>query len=209
MAMRLLMFFAVLMMFSAPSRAAENAPQRIVVLGDSLTAGYGLQNGQDFVTQLQAALVADGLNVKLDNAGVSGDTSAGGKSRLDWAVSGESKPRLVIVALGGNDLLRGLDPAVTKANLDAILKELKARKLPTLLVGMKSPTNLGPFYQGKFDKIYPDLADEYDVPLYPFFLEDVAMKPELNQADGVHPNVQGVAVMVKNILPVVKEALED
>ena len=105
--------------------------------------------------------------------------------------------------------MRGLDPAVTKANLDAILKELKARKLPTLLVGMKSPTNLGPFYQGKFDKIYPDLADEYDVPLYPFFLEDVAMKPELNQADGVHPNVQGVAVMVKNILPVVKEALED
>ncbi len=207
--MRLLMFFAVLMMFSAPSRAAENAPQRIVVLGDSLTAGYGLQSGQDFVTQLQAALVAEGLNVKLDNAGVSGDTSAGGKSRLDWAVSGESKPRLVIVALGGNDLLRGLDPAVTKANLDAILKELKARKLPTLLVGMKSPTNLGPFYQGKFDKIYPDLADEYDVPLYPFFLEDVAMKPELNQADGVHPNVQGVAVMVKNILPVVKEALED
>lgn len=207
--MRVLAFFALFMMISAGARAADPAQMRVVVLGDSLTAGYGLQRGEDFVSQLQAALIADGLNVKIDNAGVSGDTSAGGKARLDWAVAGEPKPRLVLVALGGNDLLRGLDPEVTRANLDYILKELKARNLPALLIGMKSPTNLGPFFQRKFDKIYPDLADEYDVELYPFFLEDVAMKPDLNQADGIHPNVAGVGVMVKNILPLVKDALED
>ena len=207
--MRVLAFFALFMMISAGARAADPVQMRVVVLGDSLTAGYGLQRGEDFVSQLQAALIAEGLNVKIDNAGVSGDTSAGGKARLDWAVAGEPKPRLVLVALGGNDLLRGLDPEVTRANLDYILKELKARNLPALLIGMKSPTNLGPFFQKKFDKIYPDLADEYDVELYPFFLEDVAMRPDLNQADGIHPNVAGVGVMVKNILPLVKDALED
>lgn len=206
--MRIFSLFMVLCLSAFPASAADTQAKRIVALGDSLTAGYGLQAGQDFATQLQLALQAEKYNVKIDNAGVSGDTSAGGRSRLDWAVSGEPRPSLVIVALGGNDLLRGLDPQVTRDNLDAILKELQKRNLPVLLLGMKSPTNLGPFYQKKFDAIYPDLADEYDVPLYPFFLQDVAMNPALNQADGVHPNPQGVAVMVKNILPAVEKALK-
>ncbi len=207
--MRVLSFFLVLLLFPLQVLAADGPVQRIVALGDSLTAGYGLQSGEDFASQLQKALIADGYNVKIDNAGVSGDTSAGGKARLEWAIAGEPKPRLVIVALGGNDLLRGLDPAVTRSNLDFILKELKKRDLPTLVLGMKSPTNLGPFYQGKFDKIYPDLADEYDAELYPFFLEGVAMKAEFNQQDGVHPNTKGVAVMVENILPVVQDMLDN
>ena len=207
MTMRFLAIFIALLISAPSGQAAE--PARVVALGDSLTAGYGLQQGQDFVSQLQAALIADGVSVKIENAGVSGDTSAGGKARLEWATAGDPKPRLVIVALGGNDLLRGIDPATTKANIDAILKDLKARDIPALLVGMKSPTNLGPLFQGKFDKIFPDLADEYDVPLYPFFLEGVAMTRSFNQDDGIHPNVEGVALIVKNMLPAVKDALED
>lgn len=205
--MKFLPLLSGLLLLTAAPALAD--PVRVVALGDSLTAGYGLQEGQDFVSQLQAALTAEGVNAKLENAGVSGDTSAGGKSRLDWAISGEPKPRLVIVALGGNDLLRGIDPAVTKENISSILKTLKDKDIPAFLVGMKSPTNLGPFYQKKFDRIYSDLADEYDVPLYPFFLEGVAMKSSLNQDDGIHPNIEGVALIVKNIAPEIKEALED
>lgn len=204
--MRFFALLALLLSFTLPAHADT---QRIVVLGDSLTAGYGLKAGEDFVSKLQEALIADGHDVKLDNAGVSGDTSAGGKSRLEWAVSGDPKPRLVIVALGGNDLLRGLEPKVTKDNIASILEELKKKDIPALLVGMKSPTNLGPLFQSQFDRIYPDLADEYDVPLYPFFLEGVVMKADLNQADGIHPNTDGVSVMVKGILPTVADALED
>lgn len=206
--MRFLSFFAVFLSFSSMALAAD-APQRIVALGDSLTAGYGLQPGEDFASKLQVALIKEGHSVKIDNAGVSGDTSAGGKSRLNWAISGDPKPDLVIIALGGNDLLRGLDPAVTRENISYILSELKKKDIPALLVGMKSPTNLGPMFQSKFDKVYPDLAKEYDVPLYPFFLEGVAMKQEYNQADGVHPNVAGVDLIVKNILPEVEDALEN
>lgn len=206
--MRFLALLLILLGFSNPASAAD-APMRIVALGDSLTAGYGLQSGEDFVTKLQEALIADGVHVKIDNAGVSGDTTAGGKSRLDWAISGDPKPRLVIVALGANDMLRGLDPVAAKQNLSDILSALKKKQIPALLVGMKSPTNLGPLYQGKFDKIYPALAKEYDVPLYPFFLDGVAMKADLNQDDGIHPNTKGVAVIVKNILPDVKAALKD
>jgi acyl-CoA thioesterase-1 len=207
MSMRSLLFLLALLSFQQPAKA--DVPLRVVALGDSLTAGYGLQAGEDFATKLQEALIADGVNVKIDNAGVSGDTSAGGKSRLEWAVAGDVKPRLVIVALGANDMLRGLDPAVTKENLGAILTELKKQKIPALLVGMKSPTNLGPLFQGKFDKIYPALAKEYNVPLYPFFLDGVAMKSELNLDDGIHPNTKGIEVIVKNILPAVKKALKD
>ena len=205
--MRILLLLMAFLTF--PQTVRADAPLRVVALGDSLTAGYGLQTGEDFATKLQEALIADGVNVKIDNAGVSGDTSAGGKSRLEWAIAGDVKPNLVIVALGANDMLRGLDPAVTRENLSAILAELKKQEIPTLLVGMKSPTNLGPLFQGKFDKIYPALAKEYDVPLYPFFLDGVAMKTELNQDDGIHPNTKGVEVIVKNILPEVKNALED
>lgn len=208
--MRAALFFAILTIFpifSLKSYAAE--PVRIVALGDSLTAGYGMESGQDFATKLQEKLISEGIDAKVDNAGVSGDTSAGGLSRVDWAVDGDPKPRLVIVALGANDMLRGVDPAVTKKNLSAILDKLKDKDIPVLLAGMRSPMNLGPFFSGKFDRIYNELSDEYDVPLYPFFLDGVAMKAEYNQGDGIHPNQKGVAIMVDNILPSVKKALED
>ncbi len=210
--MRLQVFFLALAFFATPVLTAEaqtaKTPQRIVALGDSLTAGYGLQGGEDFASRLQATLISDGLNVKVDNAGVSGDTTAGGKARLEWAVAGDPKPKLVIVALGGNDLLRAIDPAVTKENLRAILKDLQSRNIPALLVGMRSPTNMGPAYRSHFDKIYKDLAKEFDVPLYPFFLEGVAMRADLNLPDGIHPNTKGIDVMVKGILPTVKKALK-
>lgn len=207
--MRAALFFAILAILPVlPILAHAAEPARIVALGDSLTAGYGLESGQDFATKLQEKLIAEGISVKVDNAGVSGDTSAGGLSRVDWAVDGTPVPKLVIVALGANDMLRGVDPATTKKNLEGILDKLKAKKIPVLLVGMRSPTNLGPFYQKKFDKIYDELADDYDVPLYPFFLEGVAMRADLNQGDGVHPNQKGVAIIVDNIFPAVKKALE-
>ena len=207
--MRIALFFTILALFSVfPIKAYAQDPVRIVALGDSLTAGYGMESGQDFATKLQEKLISDGIPAKVDNAGVSGDTSAGGLSRVDWAVDGDPKPKLVIIALGANDMLRGVDPSVTKKNLAAILDKLQDKKIPTLLAGMRSPANLGPFYQGKFDRIYTELADEYDVPLYPFFLEGVAMRAEYNQGDGIHPNQKGVSIMVDNILPSVKKALE-
>ena len=195
----------------ADSPVKKEKPLRIVALGDSLTAGYGLETEKDFASQLEKALKADGHNVKVENAGVSGDTTAGGLSRLEWALAveeGEPKVRLMIIALGGNDLLRGVDPRVTRENLEAILTELKDREVRALLVGMQSPGNMGPVFQRRFDKIFPAVAEKYDVPFYPFFLEGVAMKPEFNLADGMHPNAAGVAIMVKNILPTVKEALK-
>ncbi len=199
-------FSFFLLLFTPMSAKAQD---RIVALGDSLTAGYGLEAGEDFATRLQEALIADGIPVKIDNAGVSGDTSQGGLNRVDWAIQGEPAPKLVILALGANDMLRGIDPAVTKANLSGILDKLKAKDIPVLLVGMRSPANLGPFFRGKFDKMYRELADEYDVPLYPFFLDGVAMKQELNLSDGMHPNQKGIAIMVEKILPTVKKALKN
>ncbi len=204
--MRIALFFLIFCIF--PMAVKAEAPLRIVALGDSLTAGYGLESGQDFATKLQEALIADGISVKIDNAGVSGDTSAGGLARVDWATAGDPSPKLVIVALGANDMLRGIDPDVTRKNLAAILDRLKEKNIPVLLAGMRSPTNLGPFFRGKFDKMYRELAREYDVPLYPFFLEGVAMNAELNLSDGIHPNQKGIAIMVENILPSVKKALK-
>lgn len=203
--MRILIFLMILTVFSA--HAASAAPLRIVALGDSLTAGYGLEAGEDFATKLQQALIAEGVEVKIDNAGVSGDTTAGGLARLDWAVQGEPAPDLVIVALGANDMLRGVDPAETKKNLAAILDALKAKNIPVLLAGMRSPMNMGPLFRGKFDKVYSELAKEYDVPLYPFFLKGVAMNADLNLPDGMHPNQKGIDIMVENILPSVRKAL--
>jgi acyl-CoA thioesterase-1 len=208
MAMRSALFFAILALslpFSINAHAAD--PVRIVALGDSLTAGYGLESGQDFATKLQEKLISEGIQATVNNAGVSGDTSAGGLSRVDWAVDGEPKPNLVIVALGANDVLRGLDPSVTKKNLKGILEKLKDKKIPALLVGMRSPINLGLIYQVKFDKLFVELADEYHVPLYPFFLDGVAMRSDLNQGDGIHPNQKGVAIIVNKIYPAVKKAL--
>jgi len=188
--------------------AAAEPQQRIVVLGDSLTSGYGLQGGEDFPSKLQDALIQDGLNVRVDNAGVSGDTTAGGVSRVEWSVEGDPKPALVIVALGGNDMLRGLEPDVTRTNLTKILTTLKEKEIPVLLAGMKAPLQYTLMFQKSFDSIYSDLAEEFDVPLYPFFLEGVALKPEMNQSDGIHPNQAGVARMVEGLLPLVKEHLD-
>ncbi len=184
--------------------AAE--PLRLMAFGDSLVHGYGLPAGKTFPAQLEAALRAEGHDVEVLNAGNSGDTTASGRARLDWALGDE--PDAVMVALGANDGLRGIDPRETYENLDAILRELKARGLPVLLVGMLAPRNLGPEYVAEFDAVYPRLAAEHQVPLYPFFLKDVAMDPELNQADGIHPNAAGVAVMVENILPHVEALIE-
>jgi acyl-CoA thioesterase I len=181
--------------------AAAAAPLRIVVLGDSLTAGYGLPRGDAFPARLEAALVARGLAARVINAGVSGDTAAGGLARLDWALA--DKPDIVIVELGANDGLRGLDPAGTRANIEAIVARLKERGIAVLLAGMRAPPNYGPEYGRAFDGMFPAIAEKYRVALYPFFLEGVAARPELNQPDGMHPNRRGVEVIVDRILPYV------
>ena len=180
-----------------PVMAGE--PIKILALGDSLTAGYGLAEADAFTTRLQKALKDKGYDVQVINAGVSGDTTAGGRARLDWALG--DQPQVAVVELGANDGLRGLDPASTRENLDAILTTLKDRKIPTLLAGMYAPRNLGREYGDRFNAIYPDLAAKHDVPLYPFFLEGVALDPKLNQEDGMHPNAKGVAIVVEGILP--------
>jgi acyl-CoA thioesterase-1 len=205
MKMRLFLFFALIAMASNPALAQT---KRIVALGDSLTAGYGLQSGEDFASKLQESLIREGFDVKIDNAGVSGDTTAGGLARLDRAVEGEQRPDLVLVALGANDMLRGIDTAVTKKNLSAILRKLKEKNIPAFLIGIRSPTRTNPFFPGKFDRIYKDLKDEYDVPLYPFFLDGVAMKADLNLPDGLHPNAEGVDVIVEKITPSIVKALK-
>lgn len=180
-----------------PVAAAE--PVKILALGDSLTAGYGLPEADAFTTRLQQALKDKGYDVQVINAGVSGDTTAGGRARLDWALG--DQPDVALVELGANDGLRGLDPASTRENLDAILTVMKERGVPTLLAGMYAPRNLGREYGDRFNAIYPELAAKHDVPLYPFFLEGVALDPKLNQEDGMHPNAKGVAIVVDGILP--------
>lgn len=178
---------------------AERREIRILALGDSLTAGYGLARGEGFVAQLERALRAKGIPARVIDAGVSGDTTAGGRARLDWALA--DRPDVAIVALGGNDGLRGIDPAATHANLDAILKRLGELNIPALLAGMLAPPNLGAEYGEAFREVYARLARAHDVVFYPFFLEGVAAEPALNQPDGIHPNARGVAVMVERILP--------
>jgi len=183
----------------------DRAEVRILVLGDSLSAGYGLSAAEAFPAQLEQALRQNGQAVRVINAGVSGDTTAGGLARLDWALV--ERPQLVIVQLGANDALRGLDPEQARANLDAILTRLLREGMQVLLAGMHAPRNLGPSYYTKFDRIYGDLAKKHRVALDPFFLEGVALRPELNQADGLHPNARGVAVIVRRLLPRVRELL--
>ncbi len=187
---------------AAPSAAALT---RIVAFGDSLTAGYGLPRDQAFPARLAARLKHDGYDIEMQNAGVSGDTSSGGLARLDWTL--RDHPDLVLLELGANDALRGTDPKLTRANLDAILARLASRHIKVLLIGMKAPGNWGPAYQKSFDAIYPDLARKYDVALYPFFLDGVALDEKLNQADMLHPNAAGVAVIVGRIAPVVERLL--
>lgn len=200
--------FLLAILFSSllGASAASAQAATIVALGDSLTAGYGLRPEQNFPAQLEAHLKTLGKDVTLINGGISGDTTAGGKSRLDWVL--EQQPQIVIVALGGNDMLRGVEPTLTHGNLDSILHTLTQKNIVVILAGMKSAMNMGPHYAAQFNKIYPNLAKKYGVIHYPFFLEGVARKPDLNLADGIHPNAAGIAVMVEGITPHVLEALE-
>lgn len=180
-------------------------PIKIVVLGDSLSAGLGLSASDAFPAKLQKALKDNGIDVDMTNAGVSGDTSSSGLERLDWSVP--EGTQAVIVELGANDALRGLDPAVTRAALSDILTRLKARNIAVMLCGMMAPPNYGREYAERFNTIYPDLAKSFGVPLYPFFLDGVAADAKLNQADGIHPTPQGVDIIVRNMMPTVEAFL--
>jgi acyl-CoA thioesterase-1 len=180
-------------------------PYRIVGFGDSLMAGFGLGPGQGFTEKLQAALKSKGIDAEVANAGVSGDTSSDGLSRLDWSVPDGTQ--LVILELGANDMLRGTAPEITRKNLDAMIARLKARKIPVLLVGMLAAPNLGADYSAAFNSIYPELAKKYGIPFYPFFLEGVAADTRYLQADGLHPNARGVDRIVENILPAVEKLI--
>jgi acyl-CoA thioesterase-1 len=185
--------------------ARETKPVKMVVLGDSLSAGLGLSAPAAFPARLQKALQSKGIAVDMINAGVSGDTTSGGRDRLDWSVPEGTEA--VIVELGANDALRGVDPKVTRSALTDILTRLKARKIAVLLCGMYAPPNYGADYSARFNAIYPDIAREFGVPLYPFFLEGVATEAKLNQPDGLHPTAEGIDVIVKNILPTVEAFL--
>jgi len=187
--------------------ANQSGPLRILAFGDSLVHGYGLATDEAFPLQLERALLDNGYRVEVLNGGNSGDTTAAGLARLDWALA--DCPDLAIVELGANDGLRGIDPGETYRNLDAILSRLKAEGIPVLLAGMLAPRNLGADYAEAFDAVYPRLAEVHGVPLYPFFLDGVAMQPELNQADGIHPNAAGVALLVERILPSVVRLIEE
>ena len=185
--------------------AAADRPLKVVALGDSLTAGYGLAEQDGFVPRLQAALAAKGVDATIANAGVSGDTATDGLARLDWSVPAQTQA--VIVELGANDMLRGLDPQLTRKALEAILQRLSARHIAVLLCGMRAAPNLGSAYGQAFDRIYPQLAAQYGVALYPFFLDGVAANLQLTQSDGMHPNAAGVAVIVRRIFPKVEELI--
>lgn len=192
----------VMLSMGAPAPDARAAALRILAFGDSLTAGPGLSGEESFPARLQAALRARGHDVVIVDAGVSGDTAAGGLARLDWSLGDGADG--VIVELGANDALRGVDPAVTRSALDALIARLKARGVEVLLAGMKAPPNMGPIYAAAFNAIYPELARKHGVLLYPFFLDGVAAREEMNQSDGMHPNAAGVAVIVERILPEVE-----
>jgi acyl-CoA thioesterase-1 len=191
--------------FAQAPAAGAGKPIKMVVLGDSLSAGLGLSASAAFPARLKQSLKIKGIDVDMINAGVSGDTSSGGRDRLDWSVPEGTDA--VILELGANDALRGTDPKVTRAALTDILARLKARKVAVLLCGMLAPPNYGSDYSARFNAIYPDLAKSFGVPLYPFFLEGVAADARLNQADGLHPTAEGVDVIVKNILPTVEAFL--
>src|SRR4051794_37871126 len=180
-------------------------PVKVVVLGDSLSAGLGLSASAAFPARLQKALKGKGIDVDIINAGVSGDTASGGRDRLDWSVPEGTEA--VILELGANDALRGIDPKIPRAALTDIVRRLQARKIAVLVCGMLAPPNYGADYSAKFNAIYPDLAKAFQVPLYPFFLEGVATEAKLNQADGLHPTAEGVDTMVRNILPTVETFL--
>lgn len=202
-----LSFLAIYVGFLAsPTLAEDDPPLTIVALGTSLTAGYGLPPEDGFTEQLSRALAAQGIAVDIENAGVSGDTSSGGLARLDWAVGPDADA--IIVELGSNDALRGLDPTQTNANLRTILEKLTVKQRPVLLAGMRAPPNLGPEYAADFEPIFQKLATEFGAVFYPFFLDGVAAEPDLNQPDGIHPNAAGVAVIVERIGPSVMTLID-
>ncbi len=189
----------------APAHA-QSPPIKLAVLGDSLAAGFGLSSSQSLPSQLQAALKAEGRNVVVLNHGVSGDTSEGGLDRVDWMLG--DKPDIVLVELGSNDALRGIDPQSVEHNLAAIVEKLQAAQVTVWLAGMMAPRNFGTDYDQAFDGIYPRLAEKYKVPLYPFLLDGVAQERLLNQPDGLHPNEKGVAIIVGRLLPFVNRNLD-
>jgi len=203
--MHIAVLMFALMTVANPAWAEAAKPIKLVVLGDSLSAGLGLPAQQAFPTRLQKALQDKGIEVDMTNAGVSGDTSSGGRDRLDWSVSDGTDG--VIIELGANDALRGIDPDLTRAALTEIVQRLKVRKIAVMLCGMLAPPNYGADYAARFNSIYPDLAKKFGVPLYPFFLDGVAADAKLNQADGIHPTAPGVDIIVRNILPTVEAFL--
>ena len=194
------------LLFGSLISAYATPAKKILVLGDSLSAGYGLLSSQSFPARLEVRLRSIGQNVRVLNGGVSGDTSAGGRARLSWALA--DKPHFVIIELGANDGLRGLDPFAMRDNIEDIILRLKAVDIGILLTGMRAPPNIGPNYGRAFNSVFADLAQKHEVPLYPFFLEGVAAIPSLNQRDGIHPNPRGVAVIVDRIMPFVVRLLE-
>ncbi|HEY2886301.1 MAG TPA: arylesterase [Rhizomicrobium sp.] len=193
---------SMIVAFVMTATAADAATVKILALGTSLTQGLGVPPGRDLTAVLETRLKASGLDVKFINAGVSGDTSAGGLARLDWSLA--DRPQAAIIELGSNDALRGQSPGETEKNLAAILSRLQSAHVAVLLTGMKAPRNLGPEYDAQFDAIYPRLAKRYDVLFYPFILDGVAADPKLNQADGIHPNPAGVKIIADRMLPYVK-----
>jgi len=197
--------FLMLLLLPATAQAADRL---VLAFGDSLTAGYQLPPGQGFAPQLEAVLKKQGIAARVHNAGVSGDTTAQGRARLAWVLAAlKAKPDLVIVELGANDMLRGLDPQQAEANLDAMLAELSRRRIKVLLAGMIAPPNLGPDYARRFNPIFARLAQKHGATLYPFFLQGVVDKPALHIGDALHPNRAGVAVIVRGILPQVSRLL--
>lgn len=207
-------FFMVFCVVVAPAAyAVDDDPKTVTILalGDSLTAGYGLKAGEGFTDQLQLWLqekLGDSSKVKVINAGISGDTSSGGNARVLWSLYGEAaNPDVVIVEFGGNDVLRGIDPAYTRKNIDNMVKVLTEKNLRVLVAGMQASPSLGPDYTADFNSIFGDVAKKYGVTLYPFFLEGVAADEALNQADGIHPTLEGVEIIVSKIGPVVLEML--
>ncbi len=200
--------YALLLTMAACAAPAAAKDVQILAFGDSLTAGYGLPPGQGFAPQLEAMLRRNGVRAFVANAGVSGNTAAQGRARLKWTLDGlKAKPDLAIVALGANDMLRGLPPEQTRADLDAIVAELKRRGIPVLIAGMLAAPNLGSRYGAEYNRIFPDLARAHGAALYPFFLAGVAGNPALALPDRMHPNFQGIKKMVSGIAPTVLRAL--
>jgi acyl-CoA thioesterase-1 len=200
---------SMMLIGASPPMASPVADRPLILaFGDSLTAGYGLEQGLGFAPQLQATLRRHGIKAEVADGGVSGDTSEAGKARLGWTIDGlPRKPDLVIVELGANDMLRGLDPKLTEGNLDAILAELERRQIPVLFAGMRGAPNLDPEFIQRFEAIYPALARKRGAPLYPFFLEGAAAQPRMIQPDGMHPTFEGVKRIVTAITPAVKQGL--